>query len=85
MIRIPADGCEHQRDAQTEIPGREKDNDRSRSERPRPLVALWPYRPRCRAGIGTLAAREVAGRVVGPKLPHDDDPYGRPRPVRVLD
>jgi len=34
-----------------------------------PVVArLEPYRPRCRAGVGTLAAfHQVAGRIVGPE------------------
>jgi hypothetical protein len=34
-----------------------------------PMIArLEPYRPRCRAGIGTLAAsHQVAGRVAGPE------------------
>src|SRR5438046_587390 len=34
-----------------------------------PMVARFePYRPRCRAGVGTLAAfHQVAGRFVGPE------------------
>src|SRR5258705_2127890 len=34
-----------------------------------PMIArLQPYRPRCRAGVGTLVAgHQVAGRVTGPE------------------